>query len=142
MLGAKRFVEMLHRKVPVTRAVRLDDELDPIHRRSPPRPPSPSSVDQSLCPFRFVAIPQTPEMSLAKAQKLRRLNATQPARSVSLQPIQISRHSYLGSHPDPSRLWNPSKNRTNRLLQNPDICCATDSLLGSPLLRRSILIKL
>jgi hypothetical protein len=38
-------------------------------------------------------------------------------------------HPYLGPHPDPP-VWNNPKNRTDRLLPNPDISSATDMVTG------------
>ena len=66
-------------------------------------------------------------MSLADPEQLCRLLATQSPRSITLQPFDIPRHPYLGSHPDPP-VCKPSKNRTDRLLPNPVISSATDIL--------------
>src|SRR6516162_3404569 len=76
-------------------------------------------------PVRLVAVAKTPEVSLADPQQLCRLLATQSPRPITLQPFDIPRHPYLGSHPDPP-VCKPSKNRTDRLLPNPDISSATD----------------
>jgi hypothetical protein len=43
-----------------------------------------------------------------------------------LEPLDIPRHSDLGSHPDPL-VRKPSKTRTDRLLPNPGVSFATDS---------------
>jgi hypothetical protein len=52
--------------------------------------------------------------------------AAQPPCTITLQPLDISCHPYLGSHPDPPGL-KPSKNRTDRLLPNSYISSAPDT---------------
>jgi hypothetical protein len=130
VLGLQCLVEVLHRKVPIACPVLLDDKLDLVHRRPPPGNPTAATIDQTFRPVRLVAVAKTPEVSLADRQQLCRLLATQSPRSITLQPFDIPRHPYLGSHPDPP-VWKPSKNRTDRLLPNPDISSATDNL-GHP----------
>src|SRR6516164_2450789 len=126
VLGLQRLVEVLHRKVPIACPVLLDDKLDLVHRRLPPGNPTAATIDQTFRAVRLVAVAKTPEVSLADPQQLCRLLATQSPRSITLQPFDIPRHPYLGSHPDPP-VWKPSKNRTDRLLPNPDISSATDT---------------
>src|SRR4029077_12319367 len=116
---------MLDRKVPVPRAILLHDKLDPVHRRPPPRRAPAPSIDQALRPFRLVPVAQPAEMPLADPQQLGCLDAAQPPTPIPLQRLHIPCHPYLGLHPDPP-IWNPSKNRTDRLLPNPDISSATD----------------
>src|SRR5271165_3892008 len=65
-------------------------------------------------------------MPLADPQQLSRLDTAQPPAPISLQCLHIPCHPYLGLHPDPP-VWNLSKNRTDRLLPNPDISSATDT---------------
>src|ERR1700738_1351588 len=59
-------------------------------------------------------------MPLADPQQLRCLYAAQSPAPIPLRYLQIPCHPYLGSHPDPP-VWKTSKNRTDRLLSNPDI---------------------
>src|SRR5207248_10266914 len=79
----------------------------------------------ALRPVRLVPLAQPAKMPLADPHKLRGLHAAQSPASIPLQRLHIARHSHLGSHPDPP-VWNISKNRTDRLLPNPDIPSATD----------------
>jgi hypothetical protein len=70
----------------------------------------PPAVDQTLQSFRLVTVAKIPEVSLADAERLRRLPAAQTPGTTALQPVHISRHPYLGLHLDP-RVWQPSKTR-------------------------------
>src|SRR5271166_2518718 len=115
---------MAHRKVPIARPALLGDELDLVHRRSPPRCPAATPINQSFRHFRLITGAKTPEVSLADPQQLRRLPAAQAARTMTLPPFDTPRHPNLGSHSDPP-VWSPSKNRTDRLLPIPDISSAT-----------------
>jgi len=68
MLGLQCLVEVLHCKVPIARPVLFDDKLDLVRRRSASRCSPTTPIDQSLCPFRLVAVAKTPEVSLADPQ--------------------------------------------------------------------------
>src|SRR5215467_3046203 len=108
MLGHQRLVEVLHREIPVACPVLLDDELDLVHRRAPPRYAAAPPIDQPFRPLRLVAVAKTPEVPLADPQQLRRLPATQPSRTITLQSLDIPCHPYLGRIPI-SRLGTPPK---------------------------------
>src|SRR5438874_2604673 len=125
VLGLQRFVKVLDREVPIPRPILLDDKLDAVHRRAPPGGSPTSPINQALRPVGLVPLAQPAKMPLADPQKLRGLHAAQSPASIPLQRLNIARHSHLGSHPDPP-VWNISKNRTDRLLPNPDIPSATD----------------
>src|SRR5215467_2248010 len=141
MLGHQRLVEVLHREIPVACPVLLDDELDLVHRRAPPRYPAAPPIDQPFRPLRLVAVAKTPKVPLADPQQRRRLPTTQSSRAIALQSLDIPRHPYLGSHPD-LPAWNSSKNRTDRLLPGPDISSATDTIDTPSLTREKVSVGL
>src|SRR5271165_2883557 len=127
VLGLQRFVKMLHREVPVACPILLHHKLDPVHRRPPPRGAPAPAIDQALCAFCLVPVAQPAEVPLADPEQLGRLDTAQPPAPMPLQCLQIPRHPYLRSYPDPP-VWKTSKNRTDRLLPNPDISSATDNV--------------
>ena len=131
VLGLQGLVEVLHREVEVAGPVLLDHPFDPIRRHPAPGSPAAPTVDQPFRSFRLVALAQPAEMPLADPQKLRRLQAAQTSGSMPLQSLQIARHAHLRSHSDPPGLA-AFPNRTNRLLQKPDISSATDNRRGTP----------
>jgi len=128
VLGLQSLVKVLDREIPVAGPILLHHEFDAIHRRPPTRSPPAPSINQTLRPLRLVAVAQPTEMPLAYPQQLGRLHTAQPPASISLQCLHIPRHPYLGPHPDPP-VWNSPKNRTDRLLPNPDISSATDRIV-------------
>jgi hypothetical protein len=86
------------------------------HAANRSRPSAPSDSYRSRSPAK---------MPLTDPQKLHSLHKAQSPASIPLQRVHISRHSYLGSHPDP-RFGTPPKTG-HRLLPNPDIPSATDT---------------
>src|SRR5215472_13456794 len=59
VLGHQRLVEVLHSEIPVTRPVLLDDELDLVHRRAPPRyPAAPPPPHNSIVPRDSAPVPR------------------------------------------------------------------------------------
>src|SRR3712207_9295918 len=54
-------VEVLDREIEIARAVLLDHPLDPVQRRTSPRGPAPSAVDDALGALLLIAVAQAAE---------------------------------------------------------------------------------
>src|SRR5215472_504663 len=98
VLGHQRLVEVLHSEIPVTRPVLLDDELDLVHRRAPPRypaappPPHNSIVPRDSAPVPRYTSPSVPRVAsrspgLELLQKPDRSSATRTGHIICYRQI-------------------------------------------------------